>query len=80
MARAVISLCDKTGNMVRPWAEAGHNCICIDVQHSIRRARVEQVGAGTITYQWGDVRTWVPDVRPLILFALSSTEEKHLNQ
>ena len=38
---AVISLCDKTGNMVRPWAEAGFECICVDIQHSIRKDRRE---------------------------------------
>jgi hypothetical protein len=29
----VLSLCDKTGNMVRPWAEAGYECWCLDIQH-----------------------------------------------
>lgn len=29
----VISLFDKTGNAVRPWAEAGYACICYDIQH-----------------------------------------------
>jgi len=28
----VLSLCDRTGNMVRPWAEAGYACITVDVQ------------------------------------------------
>jgi hypothetical protein len=52
----VVSLCDLTGNMVRPWAEAGYDCLCLDLQHSIRADRVEQVGTGSITYRWGDVR------------------------
>jgi len=29
----VLSLCDLTGNMVRPWAEAGHECHIIDLKH-----------------------------------------------
>ncbi len=29
----VLSLCDLTGNMVRPWAEAGYECIIVDLQH-----------------------------------------------
>lgn len=29
----VLSLCDRTGNMVRPWAEAGFPCVIVDVQH-----------------------------------------------
>jgi hypothetical protein len=60
MRPAVISLCDKTGNMVRPWAEAGFECWCVDVQHSIRRDRTEPVGAGLIHYVWGDARSWCP--------------------
>lgn len=60
MKDIAISLCDKTGNMVRPWAEAGFECWCVDVQHSIRRERVEQVGLGQIHFVWGDVRTWCP--------------------
>lgn len=59
----VVSLCDKTGNMVRPWANAGCTCYCIDVQHKIRSRRVEKVGKGKIIYVWGDVRTWFPEKR-----------------
>jgi hypothetical protein len=29
----VVSLCDKTGHMMLPWAEAGYRCLCIDTQH-----------------------------------------------
>lgn len=56
MRLAVVSLCDYTGNMVRPWAEAGYECWCVDVQHSIRNDRRE----GNIIYTWGDVRSWCP--------------------
>lgn len=56
MTPAVISLFDKTGNMVKPWAEAGCECYCVDIQHSIRAERVD----GNIHYVWGDVRTWCP--------------------
>lgn len=56
----VVSLCDLTGNMVRPWAEAGYSCLCYDLQHSIRADRIERVGAGSITYRWGDVRSLLP--------------------
>lgn len=31
----VISLFDLTGNMVRPWAEAGYECWCFDIQHPL---------------------------------------------
>ena len=28
----VLSLCDRTGNMVRPWVEAGYPAITVDIQ------------------------------------------------
>lgn len=59
-APAVVSLCDRTGNMVRPWANAGFECYCVDVQHSIRKPKSERVGNGLITYVWGDARSWTP--------------------
>jgi hypothetical protein len=31
---SVLSLCDRTGNMVRPWAEAGFECFCADLHPS----------------------------------------------
>lgn len=33
---AVLSLCDRTGNMVLPWAEAGYQCFCVDLQKPSR--------------------------------------------
>ena len=33
----VISLCDLTGNMVRPWVEAGHEAVLVDPQHVLSR-------------------------------------------
>jgi hypothetical protein len=35
----VLSLFDLTGNMVRPWAEAGYDTLCVDIEHSIRAPR-----------------------------------------
>lgn len=29
----ILSLCDYTGNMVKPWAQAGHDCYIVDIQH-----------------------------------------------
>ena len=63
----VVSLADLTGNMVKPWAEAGWTCYCVDIQHSIRRDRVE----GNIHYVWGDVRSWTPPARPAIIFGFT---------
>lgn len=33
MTGIVVSLFDLTGNMVRPWADAGYDCFCYDIQH-----------------------------------------------
>lgn len=59
-----IFLCDKTGNMARPWAEAGVDCICVDVQHSIRRDKAD----GRIQFVWGDARSWRPPEGRKIVF------------
>lgn len=75
---AVISLCDLTGNMVRPWAEAGYECWCVDIQHSIRRTRTEQVGAGLIHYEWGDVRSYRRPTDKPIAFMMVQTPCTHV--
>lgn len=64
-----VFLCDLTGNMARPWAEAGIRCYCVDIQHSIRRDRVE----GNIHYVWGDVRSWRPPEGARIVFGAAFT-------
>lgn len=49
-----IFLCDESGIMAAPWAEAGYECYCVDTQHSVRRERV----MGNIHFVYGDVRTF----------------------
>ena len=53
----VLSLCDRTGNMARAWAEAGYRCLCVDIQHQgiSRRDGITFIGA--------DVRFWLPPPR-----------------
>lgn len=60
---AAIFMCDYTGIMARPWAEAGVTCICVDIQHSIRatRAKKHRVENG-IHFVWGDARSWKPSM------------------
>lgn len=53
---AAIFLYDKTGIAAQPWADAGIECWCVDVQHSIRRDRK----VGNINFVWGDARSWRP--------------------
>lgn len=64
MIDAAIFLCDKTGIAARPWATAGIECWCVDVEHSIRRDRKE----GNINFVWGDVRSWRPPAGRKIIF------------
>jgi hypothetical protein len=64
MNEIVISLCDRTGVMVNPWADAGYECWCVDIQHSIRRERHE----GLKRFVWGDARSWVPPTGRKIAF------------
>ena len=60
----VLSLCDRTGVMVRPWAEAGYQCLCVDLQHEETRRE------GNITFIGADLREWLPPPRTYaIVFA-----------
>lgn len=70
---AVIFLCDLSGQAAEPWAAAGYDCYCVDIEHSIRADRVVQHGAGRIHFVWGDVRTWHPPrgVRPVFGVAMT---------
>lgn len=54
----VLSLCDFTGNMVRPWANAGFHCICVDLQHQFPETK--DAKNNLITYVCADVRNYVP--------------------
>jgi hypothetical protein len=66
MKKIVISLCDLTGNMVKPWSKMGYECYCVDLQHSIRKERVEEIHlGGKIHFVWGDVRSWLPPNKPI---------------
>jgi hypothetical protein len=49
----VLSLCDRTGNMVRPWAEAGYPCMTVDLQHSEEKIP-------NVTRIQNDVRHFLP--------------------
>jgi hypothetical protein len=56
--RIVLSLCDRTGVMVRPWAEAGFECWCVDTQHTPGVHR--RSGNLNIVNVGADVRFWLP--------------------
>ena len=63
----IISLCDRTGSMVEPWASAGWECLCIDVQHSMQTDKIKD----NITKHWEDVRNLTPAglPKPAAIFA-----------
>lgn len=55
---SVLSLFDKTTNMVQPWADAGFECFCVDAQHPTGEHR-----HGNITTIGADIKTWLPPPR-----------------
>ncbi len=57
-----LSLCDLTGNILKPWAGAGYRCIAIDVQHP-----EELTVKDGIEYVNADVRHYLP---PLGVYAI----------
>ena len=63
----IVSLFDYTGVMVQPWADAGFECLCLDIRHSMAKDHV----SGLITKRWADMRTLTPsDIpKPDIIFA-----------
>lgn len=56
MSGVVLSLCDRTGVMVQPWLDAGHECWIVDMQHP---AGVQQ--EGNLLRIGADVRRFHPD-------------------
>jgi hypothetical protein len=61
----VISLFDRTMNMVTPWALAGFLCYCVDRQHPTGEQR-----EGNIIRVGADIREWLPPFAPVkVVFA-----------
>lgn len=50
MSGVVLSLCDRTGNMVKPWHEAGYRCICVDLCPLDVQDGIERVEADVLRY------------------------------
>ncbi len=55
MSGVVLSLCDRTGVMVKPWLEAGYRCVIVDLQHP-----AGETTDGLLTIVGADVATWLP--------------------
>lgn len=60
----VISCFDLTGTMVKPWADAGFTCYCVDLQHPEGETR-----QGNIRYVGADMLDWLPPYRPIAFAA-----------
>lgn len=73
--RIVLSLCDRTGNMVKPWAAAGYECVCVDIQHEPGWRKI-----GNIWYVGADLRQgdWKPWGRYEYLIAFAFPPCTHL--
>lgn len=70
MKNIVLSLFDESGNMVRPWAEAGWDCYCVDLENDLK---AELVGLGRIFYLNHDLTRSAAiealvDLKPSIIF------------
>ena len=61
----VLSLCDFTGNMVRPWLDAGHNATIVDIQHPAGYT-FERVGNGWLAKVGWDILTYEPAPHDII--------------
>jgi hypothetical protein len=63
MKKQIISLYDYTGEAVKPWAEAGYECFCYDIQHDADSWNTESfAGGGSIAYIKLDLQETKTDV------------------
>lgn len=60
MSGVVISLCDLTGNFVRPWIDAGYQAVLVDPQHGSTRTE------GAVRMIAGTVEDALPELGDLI--------------
>lgn len=54
----VLSLYDYTGEALKPWADAGHECYAFDIQHDpheITKEYYHRIGNGSIEYHHADL-------------------------
>ena len=56
----VISCFDKSTNMVKPWADSGYKCYCVDIQHPKGQSR-----DGNIIKVGADMLQWLPPREPI---------------
>ncbi len=61
MKNHIVSLYDYTGVAVEPWARAGYECFCYDIQHSEEGETVRYEGGGSVTKISMDLQETVKD-------------------
>lgn len=69
MNMVVLSMCDYTGVMVKPWAEAGFECVCVDLQHPPGETR-----DGNVTYVGANLHDWIPPYGEEYVIAFAFTD------
>lgn len=72
MKACAIFLFDKTAVMAAPWAEAGYDCYCVDIQHPKGEQR-----DGNIIRVGADIHRWVPPLGRSIVFGAAFTPCTH---
>ena len=65
-APIVLSLCDLTGNMVRPWREAGFECWIVDLQHPAGEQHIDDDHMGRLVRVGADITDWLPPRRDYV--------------
>lgn len=80
MSETIVSLFDESGNMVRPWAQAGHHCYCFDILNTHRSVEEHFDGGGFIAYVEADLDEpeWIGsviDMGPRLLFSFSPCDD-----
>lgn len=68
----ILSLCETTGNMVRPWAATGHECMCVDAKNADGRREPN------IDYVQADIMSWLPPARSHFEMAFAFPPCTHL--
>lgn len=58
MDKVVLSLFDKSANMVKPWADAGYVCYTVDIEHN--GVTEEPYGRGKIVKVGADIMDYLP--------------------
>lgn len=73
MRPCAIFLFDKTAVMAAPWADAGIDCYCVDIQHPKGEQR-----DGSVIRVGADIHRWVPPLGRPILFAAAFVPCTHM--